>query len=260
MKTLKEVYYNLYVKDQIPRQPLIDSTAVSAVGLDDVFAFYYQIEDTNIKPYESIDVDFCCVKYADRPVLAFEIEQYEDPLNPYENVVRQIQSVIYRNAYKWGELYKTMNYEYDPLWNVDGTEVTTYDEFEKQHDIAKHKITKVNGATLQTNTFVAQTVTQTNKNAPVDSATLSDTQQQITSLPLHADTVANNAVTNTEESDPYIDKDIEKKHSVTVERHGNIGVTKTTELIDSQRQIVNFDFYKIVMKDIIDEICVSAWK
>ena len=153
-----------------------------------------------------------------------------------------------------------MMYEYDPLWNVDGTEVTTYDEFEKQHDIAKHKLTKANGATLQTNTFVAQTVTQTNKNAPVDSATLTDTQQQVTSLPLHADTVANNAVTNTEESDPYVDKDIEKKHSVTVERHGNIGVTKTTELIESQRQIVSFDFYKIVMKDIINEICVSAWK
>ena len=68
MKTLKEVYYDIFVREQTPRQPFIDRTAVSAVGLDDVFSFYYQIQDTSIKPYESIDVDFCCVKYADRPV------------------------------------------------------------------------------------------------------------------------------------------------------------------------------------------------
>ena len=40
-------------------------------------------------------------------------------------------------------------------------------------------------------------------------------------------------------------------------RQGNIGVTKSTELIDSQRATVMFDFFKLVVKDCVNQ-CTYA--
>ena len=48
-------------------------------------------------------------------------------------------------------------------------------------------------------------------------------------------------------------------HTVTSTRQGNIGVTKTQELLQSQRDIAMFDFLDTVMKECIDAITIPIF-
>lgn len=260
--TLKELYLTLFViPNPYTPTPFIDETTTSMCGLTNTFSQYYSVTVglETYHPYQSIDRDFLCVKYGDLKVLAFEKSHDNEHIDAYSEVLMQIHSVIFRKAYKWKNLFDTMNFEYNPLWNVDGTEKTTYSQFEKDDDIPQKTTTESIGVKKRTDTYGAESVTATNSNVPVDNTTYYDTQKQENSSLSHEDVHTDDATATTTTVNSYIDKHIEKEHTVTIERSGNIGVTKTTELIDSQRDIVNFDFYEIVFKDIVDEICVSGW-
>lgn len=260
--TLKEVYNALFViPNPYTPTPFIDETTTTMCGLHDAFADYYQItsgSDT-FKPYQFIDRDFLCVKYGDLKVLAFEKNHDNEYIDAYTEFTMQLHSVIFRHAYKWKNLFDSMNYTYNPLWNVDGTETTTYSDFEKQDDIPQKTTIESIGAKKKTDTYGAESVTMTNANVPVDETTYYNTQKQQNDSLQHIDTHEDDATAATTTVNSYLDKHIDKEHTVTIERSGNIGVTKTTELIQSQRDIVNFDFYEVVFKDIVDEICVSGW-
>lgn len=259
-KTLKEFYLDNFITSPYTQHPFIDTSSISYFDLTTEFADY--IGNENVHPYQFVDRDYLCVRYGSLLIAPSFIDYSNDPV-PWTmdtDAMQVLQSIYFRNAYKWKEFYKTLKYQYEPLWNVDGTTKTEYGEFETQHDIAQHKLTKSKGAQTTTNTFVAQTVTTTNKNVPVDSSTLTTTQQQELSTPLHADTIGTNAYTDTDTQDAHIDKDIEKKHDVTETRQGNIGVTSTQNLIGQQRDIINVSFYDMVFKDIIKEITLPIFK
>lgn len=52
----------------------------------------------------------------------------------------------------------------------------------------------------------------------------------------------------------------EQINSYTHERHGNIGVMSTQDLIGQQRQIANFKFYEILFDDIMRATCIPIYK
>ena len=51
------------------------------------------------------------------------------------------------------------------------------------------------------------------------------------------------------------DRNLKDTEAIVKRRYGNIGVTKSTELIRDQRSTVEFDFFKRVVKDCVN--CVS---
>ena len=42
-----------------------------------------------------------------------------------EEITKMIQSTLFLNKYKYDGLYATIKLEYNPIWNVEGTETTT---------------------------------------------------------------------------------------------------------------------------------------
>lgn len=211
------------------------------------FAEYYK---TVIKPnytsiipdiaavagYECLDTYFTYAELFDsKAVVDFgklEMLPYDD-----STIYNAIIATIHQNApYKWTKLLESTLFEYNPIWNVDGTEKTEYG--------AKSK-TNTNGARSVTNSNGARTTENTSYVVPYDL-----TEERKTGK----DTTTAAAVTDSQTSAESTDTEAENAHTDTITRSGNIGVTSTQSLIDQQRRIVDFNFYSHVLADIITAI------
>ena len=124
--------------------------------------------------------------------------------------------------------------------------------------------TVTNGASTDTVTNRASTDTITN-GASTDTATNSASTDTVTSG-ASTDTVTNGASTDTVTSGASTDTVTNGERTNTTRtytdreiRKGNIGVTTTQKMIEEERQVALFNFYDILFKDIIKNICVPIW-
>ena len=206
--------------------------------------------------------------------------------------------------YKWAALIDSLTLYYNPLWNVDGVEITTEDIKKRQREITdkfgneaaytteteygkdtntiKHGNNQSYTEQMQygldetIHTTGTHTDVTTHKTNPFnDSDALYETGQDelaITqyddkdSRALHTDTATYEPHTDVTERDLHTDtvtynphadthkiEDAAHKDEITKERHGNIGVTKSTELLRDSRELA-VDYYPIIMKDILKYI------
>ena len=152
-------------------------------------------------------------------------------------------------ANKWKKLYETTVLEYNPIWNVDGTETTT--------TAAQHTITT---DTNHANTVVTSTelgrrsTTRERKEYPYDSDT---------GKPTESETVTEDPATDTRtDTNPETVSDHETntdQFTVTHERHGNIGVTMTQDLIKKEREISEFLLYEVVLPDVANFLTIPIY-
>lgn len=160
-----------------------------------------------------------------------------------EIIINTINAVVHQLApYKWNKLYETMNLDYNPIWNVDGTETTVYGE---------HIITDLNGERKST---VVNGQKHTNSDyytVPYDSTTDHKTGSDQTTTDSVTDTTTSEAVTDTNTSGAHTD---------TVTKQGNIGITSTQSLISQQRNIVNFNLYHTILMDVVDAITIPIYE
>lgn len=119
-------------------------------------------------------------------------------------------------------MYNTTILEYNPIWNVDGTETETH----------------VLGATELQKQYGTSTSTAKASQVPDDMTTEKEVGKSET------------------QRDAYTDKEISASHtdSITRVRSGNIGVTKTQDMINDEREVAKFNFIDIVMRDVINAI------
>ena len=177
-----------------------------------------------------------------------------------------IQTTADNFKYQIGALIESNTLYFNPLWNVDGTEKTTEDRAKRQRDVTSDFGNNTPYTTsvqygLDTNTLKYGNNTSykqeteygidenTHKTNPFnDSATAYETD--IDSRAKHTDTVTFNPHTDVSERsqhtdtttiNPHIDKskieDAAYKDTITLERHGNIGVTKSTDLLRDAREL-----------------------
>ena len=152
-------------------------------------------------------------------------------------------------ANKWTKLYETTVLEYNPIWNVDGTETTT--------TAAQHTITT---DTNHANTVVTSTelgrrsTTRERKEYPYDSDT---------GKPTESETVTEDPATDTRtDTNPETVADHETntdQYTVTHERHGNIGVTMTQDLIKKEREVSEFLLYEVVLPDVANFLTIPIY-
>ena len=258
-KTLKQFYLDNFITPPYVQSPFIDQSSATYFNLTSELSSYYG--DNNVHPYQFVDRDYLCVKYGSLYVCSAFMKYDNDPV-PWtqdNDAMMVLLSCYFKNAYKWKEYYKTLWYDYEPLWNVDGTEKTEHGVYEIEHDYAQNVLTKVHGATETSHLFAQADYTTTNENAPVDSATLQTTQKVTNTTPLHTDKDSTISFTDTDTIGAHKDTDTHKKHDITVTRQGNIGVTSTQNLIAQQRQIIDTKFYDMIFKDIVKEITIPYY-
>ena len=125
--------------------------------------------------------------------------------------------------YKWDKLQKTLKIEYNPVENYDRNETWT--------DAG-------NAGTQGTQT---NNLLTTNSAAPFNESELSPREQ-------NADTGTVGTIGSSNFSNTHNGRS-----------HGNIGVTTTQEMIDQERRVAEFNLYKVIAADFIEEFCLQIF-
>lgn len=213
--------------------------------------------------------EFLDLNYSDRIINRF-VER-NDFASLLLWVQKKIKLNVLTNIYKYSRLYETTILEYNPLWNVDGTEV---------REIYREKDGSNTRTFLNTDTMTyagSHTNTKTGNETNVDSgsmvttkavttfddSTFRDTERTTDTPNQKTNTHTYNNVTDTETFTNRADtnahtgtigdvSDEGESTTETLTRQGNIGVTKSTELIDSQRLTVNYSYIENVVHDIVN--------
>jgi hypothetical protein len=151
-----------------------------------------------------------------------------------------VEVAIAANAYKWKTLFNTLDLEYNPIWNYDGTNTIT--EVRGARDESHIK-----GARDSSNIMAQTHITSENAQAPYDSSNLKDVSKNETTGDAHTDRYTSNTYTDRDTATQYTD-------TITEVKGGNQGTTTTQQMIREEREIANMDYIDTVYKDIIDTI------
>lgn len=147
--------------------------------------------------------------------------------------IKSICNSIYRMfAYKYEKLYNTLSLEYNPIENYSMIETS------------KTSKTINKGEAKTTNTTGSQNGTTENQVAPYETNVYNNESKTINNSSERTDILI---------EDSKIDSE-EEEHELT--RSGNIGVTTSQQMIESERNVAFFSLYELVAKDIMKEICV----
>lgn len=148
---------------------------------------------------------------------------YSDP----DTFKKMIEIWSAMNAGTWLELWKTLLYKYNPIWNKDGTYTET-----------KSGSGRVAGGTKTDYGRTQQhdvTGYDTNSYSPDTKDTAGGT-----------DTVTTGSMYSNGET-------------LTRTEQGNIGVTSTQELIERQRNVVQFNMYTFITESFKERFCVMTY-
>ena len=188
-----------------------------------------------------------------------------------ESITRRVQAacdMVYEtHAYEYQKLYESTQLEYDPIENFHSTEheEITNDGVDTTTDTAdSYTDRESRGSTSITDSWGSQTTngSSTNQRAPFESQSYQNYDKDSTGATResYTDTHTGAAVENsfTGGNRKNISK-LDYGHEITrdLTRFGNIGVTTSQQMIQSERDLVRFNLARIVASDIIQSICIS---
>lgn len=187
-----------------------------------------------------------------RNLLSVPLINWEDDALKYAASVDElsikIKSILNLNLYKYLKWIESMGYAYNPLWNVDGTEEYQYID---THGNVTRTTTPIlqNSQELQTAPYDNDNeYNNTSKTINTYSGTQSTDTETHTSVTDDTLTGLVHAITGGDFS--HIEKRV---------RQGNIGVTKTTELINDERELVKFNLIQEFFNDINKQLLVGIY-
>ena len=155
---------------------------------------------------------------------------------------------IWSNKYQinWKKLYDTTVLEYNPIENYDRVEDWTDTDDETTSSARDNTI-----KSTSTNEIM-NSVNVTDQNTAFN-AGLADHAKQITD----GNTTENGSITNTEKEN--VNDGRTGKHTRTGRTHGNIGVTTSQQMIQSERDLVIFNLYDVIAESFIENFCLMVY-
>ena len=184
-----------------------------------------------------------------------------------------------KQVHVWEELYATLLYEYNPLWNKDYTEVETRnlagtedvtDGNSHSHDITRTDnlqtatdITRTDNLAHTDDSTTTESVYGFNSSSAADAnKVVYDNDTSDTGTVRNAGTVDNTGTVRdagTSSDDRTIDRDTTDTGTVTIEGTGNIGIMSTQDLIKQQREVVQFNIYDYIIADFKKRFCLMVY-
>lgn len=208
---------------------------------------------------------------------------YSPKFNPDENSEQEIYDQILfsiainlvTKKYTYERSYNTIIAEYNPLYNIDGfefedrtltktgtdTDTRTGDDkmtYEDNGDITN------SGNDVSTDSMSDSTQEQTttyDDDTDRDTTKTTVTYGKVTTL-ANGKKVTNNldGFKNQNYNSTFEKSlDLNDTEHISRRRYGNIGVTKSTDLIDAERQTVLYDFYKMVVHDCVNVVSYAIY-
>ena len=171
----------------------------------------------------------------------------------------------------WTELYNSMIYDYNPIWNTDvktvedrdleGTDYRTDDHTtERTHDDSLERthddtMERTHDDTLTTKNDVYGYNSST---AAPESEITADHDGTITDA--HTGTITDaHTGTITDTDTGTIKHDTSDTGTVTTTKQGNIGIQSTQSLIREQRELVQFNLMDYIIKDFKQRFCLLVY-
>jgi hypothetical protein len=196
--------------------------------------------------FQSILSDTMLLKYGDLN-LRHGLICLADTLN-MESVrflVTSACNTIYRkNSYQYEKLFNTLSLEYNPIENYSMT------ENEKEDNTGNDNKTINKGEFSSNSSIGNQTSENVNSVSPYDSNEFNPESKVNVNNGSRSDSYIENAKTDTEQN--IYNHGIER----TLTRKGNIGVTTSQQMIESERNVAMFSLYDLISNDIKKEICL----
>lgn len=236
-----------------------------------IFTWMQIIETTPYTMYKGLSYTALDNLYIMRSGEKYVRQYYKDYLNKRIKAGGSVSSgqkflaeyITRKYSKKWLDMWETMFYDYEPLWNYDMTETLTDDVKEIEHG---HVITLENGKTLTRSGSVTNTpgttYTETQSIKGLDSTNWTESDKSVsapsgtgdvTNYSNLKDTASGTDTTRNQGTDT-------ETRNYTLTRHGNIGVTTSMELIQKQRQVVLFNYFdEVVFPDIDREIALKIY-
>ena len=160
-----------------------------------------------------------------------------------DNKITIAQSIFSIYIKNWNALYKTLSLEYNPIENYSMTETENVQD--------SHKGTTESDAT-DTDTNTETTIVNDTANNQLwgfNSTDSVNSDKQVSDITRNVDGTRNATHKNTDTETKNITSDR------TLKRSGNIGVTTSQQMIESERQLWLWNFFENVFSD-IDKILV----
>lgn len=229
------------------------------------------LEDGTTKTFTyNIDIPdmFAKIYCGDKKVSKVLKQMYDDDSVHFitSGLPAVVSTVAENFQYQIGAIIESNTLYFNPLWNVDGTEKVTEDRAKRERNVTNDygnntpytlsiqygkdtNTAKYGNNATYTETLQYGETTDTHKTNPFnDSTTDYTTDKEISAT--HTDTTTYNPHTDVNERDQHTDTTTYNPHTdkekvaddafkdvITTERHGNIGVTKSTELLRDAREL-----------------------
>lgn len=220
----------------------------STIDLLGMYTYDHSILDGLVYP-EGIDGDILkdnlLMESAEQELIYSDVDFLKSAISRWSN----------KQLHVWNELYDTTQYEYNPIWNKDGTVSETItrnlagsENWTDTHNRENKETRNLAGTNDATTTeevfgFNSSSAAPANK-VTVDQDT-SDTGTDTINMTGTISRTAGNTDTGT----------------ITTERteQGNIGVTSTQSMIKEQREVVQLNMIDVIIKDFIDRFCLKVY-
>ena len=167
---------------------------------------------------------------------------------------------IWSNKYQinWKKLYDTTVLEYNPIENYDRMEDWTDTDDETSTSARDNTRNTTNTVKSTRTNEVMNSVNVTDQNTAFN-AGLADHAKQITD----GDTTENGNITNTETGKDTENENVNGgrtgRHTRVGRAHGNIGVTTSQQMIQSERDLVVFNLYDVIAESFIENFCLMVY-
>ena len=194
-------------------------------------------------------------------------------------VSNNIKLIFAINEYKYTKLYETTQADFDILENVNAseTETTTHTSSIKDTenigarkaeerstndstaDITNTGSTTASGGETNIHSVAAYDSTDKFADETKDAHTM-DSRKDTTESMSKNTVSASGGTETTEDARTNTNEHTESTSTTrSLTRHGNIGVTSSTQLLQGVRDLANFSFYRVVAQDIIAQICIGVY-
>ena len=163
----------------------------------------------------------------------------------------------------WKELFESTQFDYNPIWNVDGKVVEDRDLKGTDYRTDDHDTTRTHNDTMartHNDTLTTDSSTygyNSSTAAPTDKVVAAHTG---TTSDGHTGTISDaHTGTISDKDTGTIKHDTSDSGKVTTTRTGNIGVTSTQSLIKEQRDVVQFNIMDYIINDFKNRFCLLVY-
>lgn len=176
-----------------------------------------------------------------------------------------------KNLSVWEELYKTQHYEYNPIWNKDGTITETETRNLAGSNYHTDNVDRVDNLEDKNTRNFEDKETRDLDDEALNSVYGFNSSTEAPADKVHTDYNGTDTFnhTGTDTFDHTGRQDIDRTYdekttdtgTVKHERteQGNIGLTSTQDLIKQQQELVKFNLMDYIIKDFSDKFCLGVY-